>query len=182
MSPDLFFWVLSRVTGLASFASLAIAIVTGVALRTALFDWLSSNRAIRGTHEFTTILWIPLGLLHVATIVLDQTARITLLDLFVPFVNGYYHDYALLAIGLGAISFDLFIVVTITSWLRSRMNPHAWRWIHRLSYLAFGVLFFHALLGGSDFSAPVVSAIAWSAAFAIGIMSLARLLWGRLPA
>ena len=77
MSPDLFFWVLSRVTGLASFASLAIAIVTGVALRTALFDWLSSNRAIRGTHEFTTILWIPLGLLHVATIVLDQTPEHT---------------------------------------------------------------------------------------------------------
>ena len=39
MTTDQFFWVLARVAGLSSYAALAIALVTGIALRTAVFDW-----------------------------------------------------------------------------------------------------------------------------------------------
>src|SRR4029077_6358421 len=51
MTLDQFFWVLSRVAGLGSYAALAVAVVTGIALRTAVLDWLGSNRALRSLHE-----------------------------------------------------------------------------------------------------------------------------------
>lgn len=183
MNPDLFFWMLARVCGLASFAALSLSLLSGAALRTAVLDWLATNRALRSTHEFTALLWIPLGLLHMAALVLDSTARIGLLDLLVPFRVHYDGaPQATLAIGLGTLTFELFAVVAITGWLKRRMSAAAWRWIHRLAYLAFGLLFLHAVLAGSDFSDPAVSALTWSVAFALALISVARALYGRLPA
>jgi DMSO/TMAO reductase YedYZ heme-binding membrane subunit len=57
-----------------------------------------------------------------------------------------------------------------------------WQWLHRLSYAGFALLFLHAVLGGTDFSDPLVSALTWSVAAALATLGLARLLWGRLPA
>lgn len=181
MSTDLFFWVLSRVAGLTCFAALSISLITGIALRTAVLEWLAANRALKATHEFMSVLWVPLGLLHLAALLLDNTARLSILDLFVPFTAAY-GDLGRVAIGLGAISFDIFIVVAATSWARGRINARLWRYLHRLSYFAFALLFLHAVLGGTDFSAPVVSAIAWSAAAMLAVLAFARVLWGRLPA
>jgi DMSO/TMAO reductase YedYZ heme-binding membrane subunit len=176
--PGLFFWVLARVTGLTSFVALAISLLSGVALRTAILDWLGSNRALRSLHEFTAALWIPLGGLHVLALLLDPTARVRPLDLLLPFLV----PYGTLAIGLGTVALELFALVAITGWLRRRMNAAAWQWIHRLGYVAFGLVFLHALLGGSDFSDPLISAVTWAAAAMLALLTLARVLYGRLPA
>lgn len=171
MTSDQFLWVLARVCGLASYASLAIALLTGIALRTAVLDWLGSNRALRSLHEYTTVLWIPLGALHVVALLLDHTARVTPLDVFVPFLASY----GTLAIGLGTLSLDLLVLVTVTAWMKRRMNAPAWRWLHRLAYVAFALVFLHAVLGGTDFSDPLVSAITWGTAAALLVLTAFRL-------
>ena len=178
MSSDQFLWLLARVAALSSYASLSVAVLTGIALRTAVLEWLGTNRALRSLHEFTTVLWIPLATLHIGALVLDSTARVGLLDLFVPFRA----PYGTLAIGLGTISLDVLLLVTITSLVKRRMRPELWRWIHRLAYVAFALAFLHAVLGGTDFSDPAVSAITWSAAAVLAMLATARVFWGRLPA
>lgn len=178
MTADQFFWTLARVAGLGSYAALAIALVTGIGLRTAVLDWLGSNRAVRSLHEYTTVLWIPLAVIHLVSLLLDTTARVGWLDLLVPFHSAY----GTLAIGLGALSLDVLAVVTVTGLLKRRLNKNAWAWLHRLSYAGFGLVFLHAVLSGTDFSDPAVSAVTWGAAAAILALGLARLLWGRLPA
>ena len=181
MTLDQFFWVLGRVSGLSSFVALSISLVTGVAIRSGLLGPLAANRALKSAHEFTAILWIPLGGLHVLSLVLDQTARVSPLDVVVPFLSGY-NAAGKLALGLGTIAFDLFALVAVTGWLRGRMERRAWIWIHRLAYLAFALMFLHALLGGTDFSSPEVSAVTWSTAFALVVVTLARVVSGRIPA
>jgi sulfoxide reductase heme-binding subunit YedZ len=178
VTADQFFWLLARVAGLSSYAALAFAIVTGIALRSAALERLGSNRALRALHEYTTVLWIPLAALHLLSLLLDSTARISLVDLVVPF----HSSYGTLAIGLGALSLDVLLVVTVTAFLKRRMNKTAWLWLHRLSYAAFALIFFHAVLSGTDFSDPVVSAITWAAAAMLLLLATARALWGRLPA
>jgi len=155
-----------------------VAQFTGIALRTAVLDWLGSNRALRSLHEYTTVLWIPLAVVHVGALVLDQTARVCLLDVIVPFRT----PYGSLAIGLGTLSVDVLIIVTVTSFFKRRMQPGLWRWLHRLAYIAFALMFLHAVLGGTDFSDPAVSAITWAAAGALAVLGFARVVWGRLPA
>jgi predicted ferric reductase len=178
MTTDQFFWVLARVAALSAYASLAIALVTGIALRSAVLDWLGSNRAVRSLHEYTTVLWIPLAILHVVALLLDMTARIGVIDLVVPF----HSSYGTLGIGLGALSLDLLLVVTVAALLRRQMNRAWWTWLHRLAYVAFGLIFLHAVLTGTDFSDPAVSAITWATAAALLALGLARAVWGRLPA
>ena len=178
VTTDQFFWVLARVAGLSSYAALAIALVTGIALRTAVFDWLGSNRVVRSLHEYTVVLWVPLGAIHVGSLLLDSTARIGWLDVFVPF----HSSYGTLAIGLGALSLDVLLIVSVAAYFRRRMRSETWLWIHRLSYGAFALVFLHALMSGTDFSDPLVSAITWGSAAALLTLAVARLLGGRLPA
>ena len=178
MTADQFYWLLARVAGLSSYAALAIALLTGIAMRTAVLDWLGSNRAVRSLHEFTTVLWLPLGALHVVSLLLDSTARIGVVDVVLPF----HASYGALAIGLGALSLDVLVAVTIAAYLKRRMRKDVWLWIHRLAYAAFALLFLHAVLSGTDFSDPAVSAITWGTAAGLLTLGLARVLGGRLPA
>jgi predicted ferric reductase len=175
---DLEFWFIARITGLTAFAVLSLSVLSGEALRTSVLDFLAKNRAVRKLHDFTTPLWLPLVFAHVIALLFDKTARIQPINVVVPFTT----DYGQLPIGLGTIAFDIVMVVAITSWLRSRMNNTLWTWIHRTSYIGFVALFFHAALSGTDFDAPLVSAIAWSTAAGLAILGISRIVWGRLPA
>jgi DMSO/TMAO reductase YedYZ heme-binding membrane subunit len=103
--------------------------------------------------------------------------RIEPRDLLLPFQVRY----GTFAMGLGTVTLELFEVVAVTGWPRGRLNPGAWLWVHRLSYAAFGLLFFHALLRGTDLADHRVSAVTFAAAMAVGLLALARPLWGRLP-
>jgi sulfoxide reductase heme-binding subunit YedZ len=174
MNAGLLLWMLARVAGLTSYAALALAVVGGIALRTGALDSLAANRAVKSAHEFAGLLWLPLGLLHVVALVLDPTAHIRPVDLVVPFANLYLGS-ARLAVGLGTLSLDLLALVVITAWARTAFGRRAWTWLHRLAYPAFAAVFAHAVLAGTDFSDPAVSAITWSAAAAIAVLAVARM-------
>jgi methionine sulfoxide reductase heme-binding subunit len=177
MDPQLFVWIVARATGVAAYIALCLSILSGIALRTSVLDFLAKNRALRSLHDFMTWVWIPLGFAHAGSLLLDTTAQIAPRDLIVPFQVSY----APLAIGLGTLSLDIVVLITVTSWLRRRMDDRLWRWIHRSSYVAFVTLFLHALLSGTDFSSPLISSISWSAALGIGLLAASRILFGRLP-
>ena len=178
MNLDLLAWLLARTAGLTAFLALSISVLSGLALRTALFERLASNRALLSLHRFTTVLWAPCAAVHLIGLLLDQTARIRPFDLLLPFQA----PYGALGVGLGTVSAELFALVTATAWLRRRMDGRLWRWLHRLAYPAFALAFVHALLAGTDFSDPLVSAVTWAVAAFLLALTAARLLWGRLPA
>src|SRR5688500_10030625 len=152
---DLTFWFLARVTGLTAFAVLSIAVLSGEALRTSVLDFLASNRAIRKLHDFTTPLWLPLVFAHIIALLLDRTAQIRPIDVVVPFVNPYAPYF--LPIGLGTIAFDIIMFVTVTSWLKGRMNHTRWTGIHRKRYNAVGACFVHWATTVTDVGAHHVS-------------------------
>ena len=171
------FWVVARVAGLAAFLTLGLALLTGMALRTGVLDLLGPNRVVRALHEFMQWMWVPLGLIHLSGLLLDRTARIAPIDLVVPFKTSYGG----IAIGLGTLTLEIFALVVLTGWLKKALPHGLWIWIHRLGYVGFALVFLHALLGGTDFTDHTVSAVTWSAAMVVGLLALARVLWGHLP-
>jgi DMSO/TMAO reductase YedYZ heme-binding membrane subunit len=175
---DQILWMTSRAAALTAFFVLAAALITGQAMRSALFEGVMRNRDLSGLHQFLTVCWVPFVLIHVLAMTLDAVARIAPIDLVVPFRVSY----AALPIGLGTIGFDLLLVVTVTSYLRRRLDPTIWRWLHRLSYLMFAVFALHALLAGTDFARPLVLAPAAGVIAFIAIVTLARVAFGRMDA
>src|SRR2546423_14084570 len=169
MDPQLLVWIVARATGVASYIALCLSILSGIALRTSVLDFLAKNRALRSLHDFMTWVWIPLGFGHVAALVLDKTAQITLVDVLIPFQVSY----APLAIGLGTLSLDLVVIITVSSWLRRRMDDRGWRWVHRASYLVFATMFLDSLGSGADFSSPRVLAISCCGALRLGRLGAA---------
>src|SRR5438093_8448526 len=99
---DLEFWFIARITGLTAFAVLSLSVLSGEALRTSVLDFVATNRAIRKLHDFTTPLWLPLVFAHIGVLLLDKYARISPIDVVVPFVNPY--EPYLVPIGLGTIA------------------------------------------------------------------------------
>lgn len=176
MSLDQLLWLTSRAAALTAFFVVAAALLTGQALRSAMFEGALRNRDLSNLHRFLTVCWVPFVALHILAMTFDAVARISPLDLVIPFRVSY----AALPIGLGTIGFDLLLIVTITAYLRSHLDPTAWRWLHRLSYVMFGVFLLHALLAGSDFARPIVLAPAAGVVAFIAITSAARLVFGRL--
>jgi predicted ferric reductase len=170
-------WDSARVAGLTAFLTLALSVLTGVAMRTAVLAWLGTNRALRSAHSFATLLWLPLGALHLAALLLDRTAGVGVADVLVPFRV----PYGTFAIGLGTLSVWALGVAALVGWGRRRLRPRVWTWLHRLGYAGFGLVFLHALLGGTDFGTPVVSAVTWGVAALLAVLTIARVLFGRLP-
>jgi methionine sulfoxide reductase heme-binding subunit len=176
VSLDQLLWLTSRAAALTAFFVIAAALLTGQALRSAMFEGALRNRDLSNLHRFLTLCWVPFVALHVLAMTLDAVARIGPLDLVIPFRVSY----AALPIGLGTIGVDLLLIVTVTAYLRNHLDPAAWRWLHRLSYVMFGVFLLHALLAGTDFARPMVLAPAAGVVAFIAITSVARLVFGRL--
>jgi DMSO/TMAO reductase YedYZ heme-binding membrane subunit len=176
VSLDQLLWLTSRAAALTAFFVLSAALITGQALRSAMFEGAMRNRDLSSLHRFLTVCWVPVVGLHVAAMTLDAVARVSPIDLVIPFQVSY----AALPIGLGTIGFDLLLVVTVTGYMRRYLDPLAWRWLHRLSYPMFGVFALHALLAGTDFARPLVLAPAAGVVAFIVIVSLARLAFGRM--
>lgn len=176
MTIDQLLWEASRAAALTAFFLVSASILTGQALRSALFGGAVRNRELLSLHRFLTLCWMPLLAVHVLSITLDSVARITPLDLVLPFRVSY----ASIPVGLGTLGFELLIAITVASYLRDRMDPIRWRFLHRLSYPAFAMFALHALLAGTDFSRTAVLAPAAAVLVFVVVVSLARVIFGRL--
>jgi DMSO/TMAO reductase YedYZ heme-binding membrane subunit len=169
-------WLTSRTAALAAFFVIAAALMTGQALRTFVLAGWVGRREVVALHGFLTVCWAPLVGLHVLTGMLDPVSRLTLPDVIVPFRV----PYAALPIGLGTLGFDVLLIVGVTSYLRKRMAAATWRWLHRTSYLMFGLMFLHVVLSGSDLGRPIIAAAVWASFAFVVILTVARIAVGRV--
>lgn len=176
MTIDQLLWLTTRTAALTAFFVIAVALVTGQALRTFVLEGWVGRREVVALHSFLTVCWAPLVAIHILAALLDPVSRLTPLDLFIPLRV----PYAALPIGLGTLAFDVLLVVGVTSYLRKRVDAATWRWLHRTSYLMFGLLFAHAVLSGSDLGRPIVAAAVWATFAFVVILTLARVTLGRV--
>jgi sulfoxide reductase heme-binding subunit YedZ len=162
-------WYLTRSTGLVALLLLTATVVLGVV---ASVGWTTERwpRFLsQGVHRNLSLFCVGFVALHVVTTVSDGYVPIGFADAFLPFLTPYRP----LWVGLGALAFDLLLVVLVTSALRHRIGYDSWRFIHWLAYLCWPIAMFHSLGSGSDSSLPftlgldaactaaVLAAVAW---------------------
>ncbi len=104
----------------------------------------------QGLHRSLALLSLLLVIAHVSTAVLDDYVDIRWFDALVP-IGGLYRPIYL---GLGALSLDLLLAVTLTSAMRQRLSEPAWRRVHLLAYPSWVVSVVHTLGIGTDVTAP----------------------------
>jgi sulfoxide reductase heme-binding subunit YedZ len=140
------YWYLTRSTGAVALLLLTFAIALGV-LDVRRFSTPRWPRfLVDSLHRNVSLLAMVFLGFHILTSILDSFAPISVVDAFIPFAGSYRPFW----LGLGAISFDLLLAVTITSLLRKRMGYASWRAIHWLTYASWPIALLHGLGTGSD--------------------------------
>ncbi len=162
-------WYLTRSTGLVALLLLTATVVLGVV---ASVGWTTERwpRFLsQGVHRNLSLFCVGFVALHVVTTVSDGYVPIGFADAFLPFLTPYRP----LWVGLGALAFDLLLVVLATSAIRHRIGYDSWRFVHWLAYLCWPIAMFHSLGSGSDSALPlalgldaacaaaVLAAVAW---------------------
>lgn len=168
-------WYLTRSTGLVAFILLTATVVIGVV---ASVGWTTERwpRFLsQSVHRNLSLFCVAFVALHVVTTVSDGYVPIGFADAFLPFLSPYRPIW----IGLGALTFDLLLIVLVTSALRHRIGYGSWRFVHWLAYLCWPIALFHALGSGSDSSLPLVLAIDALCTTAVLTAVAWRLLTGR---
>jgi DMSO/TMAO reductase YedYZ heme-binding membrane subunit len=97
-------------------------------------------------HRDLSLFCLVLIVVHIATTVVDGFAPIGFLDAVIPLRSPYRP----LWLGLGALAFDLFLVLAVTSALRRRVGYRSWKAVHWLAYLCWPVAVLHGLGTGTD--------------------------------
>jgi sulfoxide reductase heme-binding subunit YedZ len=148
-------WYATRATGVISLVLLTATVILGVA-GTTRFAAPGLPRVITsGLHRNVSLLVLGLVAVHVLTTVLDSYTSISLTAAVIPFSSPYRR----LWLGLGAAAFDMLLALALTSLLRDRMPPRAWRAVHWLAYACWPVALWHGLGTGTDSRLPWLLAL-----------------------
>jgi hypothetical protein len=140
------YWYLTRGTGAVSLILLSASVVLGIVDRRRWRSERWPRFALDAIHQTVSMLAMAFLAIHILTSVLDTFAPIRLIDAVIPFAGSYRPFW----LGLGTLSFDLLLAVTITSMLRRRIGHRSWRLVHWLSYASWPVAVMHGLGTGSD--------------------------------
>jgi methionine sulfoxide reductase heme-binding subunit len=167
-------WYLTRSTGAVALLLLTVAIALGVVdvRRFSTPRW--PRFIVDSLHRNVSLLAMAFLVLHILTSVLDSFAPISLLDSVIPFAGSYRPFW----LGLGAVSFDLLIAVTVTSLLRRRMGYAGWRATHWLTYASWPIALLHGFGTGSDVKSIWLLVLSISCLAVVAVAVLARVIAG----
>lgn len=139
-------WYTTRATGVVALLLLTATVVLGTATagRARTRHW--PGFALAELHKRTSVMAVVFVAIHVLTAVADTYVHIGWVSLVVPFTSGYQPLWT----GLGTVAFDLMVAVAVSSALRQRIRPGAWRAIHWSAYACWPLALSHSLGEGTD--------------------------------
>jgi hypothetical protein len=139
-------WYTARSTGYVSLLLLTAILVLGIitAMRVDSREW--PRFLSQAVHRNLSLLVLVFLAIHILTSIIDPFAGIAALNTVVPFTGSYRPVW----LGLGVLSMELMVALTITSLLRHRIGFRLWRVIHWAAYAAWPLALVHTLGTGSD--------------------------------
>lgn len=137
---------LTRSTGLVALvlltATMALGLLSGVRWQGQSWPRFVTS----GLHRNMSALACAVVVVHIVTTLADGFVPIYIQDAVLPFGSAYRP----LWLGLGAASFDLMLVLIVTSLVRTRISYRAWRALHWTAYLCWPAAVVHGLGTGTD--------------------------------
>jgi methionine sulfoxide reductase heme-binding subunit len=150
MRHDPTFWLLARSSGLTAYVLLTLSVLAGLAVKARPFGKAVRPSAQMDTHRVLALLGLGMVALHGIALVLDQTVRIPVWALFVPFATAYRP----VAVGLGVLTAELMLLVYASFSLRRRIGARNWRRLHYATFALFAGATVHGLTAGTDATQP----------------------------
>jgi sulfoxide reductase heme-binding subunit YedZ len=140
-------WYTTRATAIIAFVLMTASFALGIAATKRSLASPSWPRfATQQLHRNLALVGVVALIAHITTTLADSFVHVGWLSFVVPGLSGY----RTLWVALGTITFDIFVLVVITSLLRHHLSARVWRAVHYLVYLAWPLAFLHFLKTGTD--------------------------------
>lgn len=180
-SPSLY-WLSSRAAGTAALVLASLAVLVG-ALRAGGFagsDVHGSRRRLELAiiHEALGLAVIAALLIHGLVLLGDNFVKQDIADIAIPFVGPVEP----VPNGIGIIAGYVFMVLSLTYYVRDRIGDARWTAVHRFTVLAWVAAFVHTLGEGTDKDETWYRAVIFLPAVAAVIVLAMRLRPGRVQA
>ncbi|HEX4756213.1 MAG TPA: ferric reductase-like transmembrane domain-containing protein [Candidatus Dormibacteraeota bacterium] len=139
-------WYAARSTGYVSLLMLTAIVVLGIVttMRWANRDW--PRFMSQAVHRNLSLMVLVFLAIHILASTIDPFAGISVLNSVVPFTGSYRPVW----LGLGVVSLELLVALTVTSVLRQRISFTVWKVVHWAAYACWPLALLHTLGTGSD--------------------------------
>ncbi|HYG60670.1 MAG TPA: ferric reductase-like transmembrane domain-containing protein [Symbiobacteriaceae bacterium] len=146
-------WYLTRAAGIIAFLLLWASVCAGLLQSTQFLKGASSPLANIDIHTFLSLGALYATTFHVVILLFDRYVKFSLADLLIPFAS----EYKPVLVGLGGLAFYIALGVSVSTYLRSKLNAKVWRAIHLTSLVAFALALVHGAVLGTDRHAAAVA-------------------------
>ncbi|MGZ9224439.1 MAG: hypothetical protein ACXW4M_02665 [Anaerolineales bacterium] len=148
-SPKVY-WYLSRATAFVSLSILWISMALGLGLTNKVARLWPGAPAAFAIHEYMSLLGLAFALFHALVLLGDHYINFTVAQIFMPFSTV---DYRPTWVGIGQIGFYVWLIVSLSFYVRSSIGQKTWRVIHYLSFAMYIMGLVHGLFSGTDSTA-----------------------------
>jgi predicted ferric reductase len=165
-----FWWYVARAGGLVAWCLVLASCAWGLLHAMRAFGRRPSPAWMLSTHRYLSALAIAFVAVHVVAILADGYVRFSLGDVLVPMVSTWHP----VAVAWGIVGMYVLAAIEVTSLLRARLTPRAWRSVHMLSYVLLALVTVHLLSAGTDAGnlLPATSAVLIGVATVFGAAML----------
>ncbi|MHB1089101.1 MAG: hypothetical protein ACYC19_10125 [Acidimicrobiales bacterium] len=141
-----YLWYTTRATGMVTLILFTMVVALGTLVANRIGGTMVGRFEINELHRSLTMVAMTFLAIHILTTVLDSYVPTGLISVVIPMTSQYKR----VAVGIGAISFDLILAVWTSSLLKLRIPNTTWRFIHWFSWLGFSTALVHGFMSGTD--------------------------------
>jgi predicted ferric reductase len=167
------YWFLARGSAFASISLLWISMALGLTITNKIARLWPGAPAAFAIHEYVNLLGMAFAIFHALVLLGDRYIGFSLVQLLVPFSTASYRP---LWVGLGQLGFYLWVMVTLSFYIRKGIGQKTWRLVHYASFLVYIMGISHGLFSGTDSSAGWAQKYYWITAGSLLFLFVYRML------
>lgn len=170
-------WYVIRAAGMVAAALLILLMLSGIGLITGLTYRIMEPLVAWRLHRALGLAFAGSVVIHIVLLLIDKFVSFNVLQVLLPFTSSYMPltigglRLGSFGVALGVFAFYAAAVIVVSSLLYINKKPALWRLLHYLSYALVILVFFHALLIGTDLKGGLTR-IVWYGAGSILILGI----------
>ena len=140
-------WLAARATGITAYLVLTVQVALGLILSHPVNQstWKLSKRLFPW-HENLFVFAVSFVIAHIAALILDPYAEVSVVGAFVPGLSGYRP----LPVAIGSVALYALLLTGLTARYTKALPSGWWLKLHRLSLAVFLLSWAHGMLAGTD--------------------------------
>lgn len=167
------YWYLARGTAFASLSLLWVSMALGLSITNKMARLWPGAPAAFAIHEYVNLLGVAFAVFHALILLGDKYIGFTFVQLLLPFSTTGFRPFW---VGLGQLGLYVWLLITISFYVRPTIGQKTWRVIHYASFAMYLLAIFHGAWSGTDSSLAWVQKYYWLSAGSLLFLLMYRIL------